>query len=105
MSGCQKYKDILGNTKGATRLEELGLVARWIAQEILRDYDYLYVFGSRYKGGWRYCSDFDYAVPEKEPATLIQKAKDYSLKFGVMVELRSSEFYEKNEGQGLRIDL
>jgi len=36
---------------------------------------------------------------------LIQKAKDYSLKFGVMVELRSSEFYEKNEGQGLRIDL
>ncbi len=101
MSGCSKYKDFSTNVK-ANSYEELDLVTKFIVRELLKEYDYLYVFGSRFKGGWRYCSDFDIAVPYSDNLAL--KAKEYSLKFGVMVELRNSSFFETNEGQGLKIE-
>jgi len=103
MSGCNKYKIECENSKGANSFEELGLVAKLIAEELLSEYKYIYVFGSRWKGNWRYCSDFDFGIPENIEI-ISQKATEYSKKFGVKIEFRNSYFFEQNPDQGLKLN-
>lgn len=95
MSGCNRYN--LGDTPGG-----ITVVVKTIAYEILKDYEYCYLFGSRLRGGWRYCSDFDFAVPEQDTHVIRQKAQELSMKCGVSVELRNSYFFEMNNF-GLKI--
>lgn len=104
MSGCNKYKIECENSKGANSFEELGLVAKLITMKLLTEYEYIFIFGSRWKGNWRYCSDFDFAIPENNLELIPQKATEYSKNFGVKIEFRNSYFFKQNPGQGLKIN-
>jgi len=101
MSRCSEDRM---NQPKAEKLEELDLVTQFIVKEILKEYPTVYVFGSRRRGNWRFCSDFDIAINLPNPNERIIKEKEYSDKFGVKIELRDGEFYERNPTDGLKIE-
>ena len=59
MSRCSEDRM---NRLRAEKLEDLDLVTQFIVKEVLKDFPIVYVFGSRRRGNWRFCSDFDLAV-------------------------------------------
>ena len=104
MSGCSRYSIGIENRLKVEKYDDLSISVKCVCAEVLKDYEYLYLFGSRFKGRWRFCSDFDLAVPEENPKLLIGKAEEYSERIGLKIELRNSRFFEKNCLEGFRID-
>ena len=100
MSGCQKYIQ-LGSK--AERLEDLPLVAQVIAKDLKERFSEVYIHGSRWRGGWRYCSDFDFAVSPLLPSEVHALQDEYSNKYGVKIEFRDSAYFRANESQGLKL--
>lgn len=101
MSGNNPY--VAAKTK-ANNVGDLDVVTRLIALALLKDYPYVHVFGSRFNGGWRFQSDFDFAVPEEDYLALRALAAALSVGFGVAIELRHSQYYDTYPGNSLQIN-
>lgn len=93
----------MGETPRANSFEELTRVTQLVVKDFLDLYDHVYVYGSRSLGGWRYCSDFDLAIPEKDFQHMKNLSKSKSMEFGVLIELRQSFFFENNIETKLRL--
>lgn len=101
MSGNNPF---VSEKKTISSANELGVVAKLIALELLQTYDYVHVLGSRFKGGWRFQSDFDFAVADEDCFARRAFAESISKAFGVAVELRHCEYYDVTPEKSLRIN-
>lgn len=92
------------NRPTAKSIDELDLVTQLVVKEILKDFEVVYVYGSRFRGNWRYDSDFDIAVPLPNAFQRIIKEREYSNKLGVKIELSDIGYYKRNPSGGLKIE-
>ena len=101
MSGCSKYQRV--NKGEAKSIKDLDLTTQFLVNEILLDFPYVWVFGSRWKGNYSFCSDFDFAIPIRNPKIINKIEIEFRNKYGLNIEFRAAEFYDQVQNMGIKI--
>lgn len=61
------------------------------------------MIGSRFRGNWNFCSDFDFAIKTSLTES-IELSKNLSNKFGVKIDIIGSDVFDNGVRNGLKIN-
>ena len=101
MSDCSK-KIKTKVTSKAESISDLDAVTRLIVRYLLKKHSYVWVYGSRHRGTWNFCSDFDFALPVNIDDS-ISLTNKYSNFFGVSIDIIGSDSFDGGLRKGLKI--